>query len=358
MRKLFHTVLVMLFAFSSSAMEIKGRIELPEDWQPVVYLASLNSLNSLFVASPDFIIAESLIHPDGTFHIETSSIPDDNRFYRLYLVKGYNSSVEFNSSSHRNYQHLLIHRNSIVEIEGKIEDDRLIVQHIEGSKESLRMLDFDKELWAKKAQLSSNQTKAKRDFIKQDLDQYIKEFVLVNQASLVGLYALCHIEEKDTDFLQNSAFYLDFEEGLKKEYSRSSYTAEYSELLESLIGFREMVCEIPGVRPKWKDQLLLAQAFLIVLLLIVIVLMYSHLKRKKSDPISNEGQDQKNAFMNLTKKEQEILQLLAGGKTNKEIALKLFVELSTVKTHINSIYKQLKVQNRSEATEYYENLNQ
>ncbi|MDO6432641.1 LuxR C-terminal-related transcriptional regulator [Flavitalea sp. BT771] len=51
----------------------------------------------------------------------------------------------------------------------------------------------------------------------------------------------------------------------------------------------------------------------------------------------------------LTQRELQILQLIVDGKTNKEIAAVHFVEVSTVKTHINNIYTKLAVTNRVEA---------
>lgn len=51
----------------------------------------------------------------------------------------------------------------------------------------------------------------------------------------------------------------------------------------------------------------------------------------------------------LTNRELQILQLIADGKTNKEIAATYFVEVSTVKTHVNNIYTKLSVKNRVEA---------
>jgi DNA-binding CsgD family transcriptional regulator len=51
----------------------------------------------------------------------------------------------------------------------------------------------------------------------------------------------------------------------------------------------------------------------------------------------------------LTQRELQILQLIADGKTNKEIAATYFVELSTVKTHVNNIYAKLSVSNRVQA---------
>lgn len=51
----------------------------------------------------------------------------------------------------------------------------------------------------------------------------------------------------------------------------------------------------------------------------------------------------------LTPKEKEVLALVAKGASNQEIADKLFVRDVTVKTHLNSIFKKLKVTNRTQA---------
>ncbi len=51
----------------------------------------------------------------------------------------------------------------------------------------------------------------------------------------------------------------------------------------------------------------------------------------------------------LTKKEQEIIELLKYGKLNKEIAETLSVSLHTVKNHLKNIYRKLGVRNRAEA---------
>lgn len=51
----------------------------------------------------------------------------------------------------------------------------------------------------------------------------------------------------------------------------------------------------------------------------------------------------------LTAREKEVLQLVAQGANNQEIAEKLFVREVTVKTHLNSIFKKLSVTNRTQA---------
>ncbi len=51
----------------------------------------------------------------------------------------------------------------------------------------------------------------------------------------------------------------------------------------------------------------------------------------------------------LTAREIEVLSLVAKGANNQTIAEKLFVKEVTVKTHLNSIFKKLKVTNRTQA---------
>jgi DNA-binding NarL/FixJ family response regulator len=52
----------------------------------------------------------------------------------------------------------------------------------------------------------------------------------------------------------------------------------------------------------------------------------------------------------LTKREHEVLTLLAQGYHYKEIGDKLSISFSTVRTHLEHIYEKLHVQSRTEAT--------
>ena len=63
------------------------------------------------------------------------------------------------------------------------------------------------------------------------------------------------------------------------------------------------------------------------------------------------------AQLQLSKRELEILGLMAQGHSNQEIAAKLFVSLSTVKTHIQNIFEKLDVKRRTQAVEKAKRLN-
>jgi NarL family two-component system response regulator LiaR len=63
------------------------------------------------------------------------------------------------------------------------------------------------------------------------------------------------------------------------------------------------------------------------------------------------------ARLELSKRELEILNLLAHGHSNQEIAEKLFISLSTVKTHIQNLFEKLDVKRRTQAVEKAKRLN-
>jgi two-component system, NarL family, response regulator LiaR len=54
----------------------------------------------------------------------------------------------------------------------------------------------------------------------------------------------------------------------------------------------------------------------------------------------------------LTERETEVLKLIARGKANKQVARELFVAVSTVKTHVNNLYRKLDVSSRTQAALY------
>lgn len=64
-----------------------------------------------------------------------------------------------------------------------------------------------------------------------------------------------------------------------------------------------------------------------------------------------EKNDAAIASLGITLREQEVLGLLAAGKSNKEIAQKLGVSPNTVKTQVASLYQKLEVQRRTQAVQ-------
>ena len=73
---------------------------------------------------------------------------------------------------------------------------------------------------------------------------------------------------------------------------------------------------------------------------------------KKQHPIAAASRSESSRGLTtdpLTKRERDILKLLAQRLQNKEIAAKLFVSPETVKSHVKNLYQKLKVSNRRDA---------
>lgn len=345
-RIVFFLVLLIGIAIPAYTADIKGQIKLNDSWQPVIYLASINSPGNLNVASPDFIISKTLINPDGTFHFENIVLSEDPQFYRFYLVKSKFSGVEFNLLGDRNYVHFILDNLSNFIFYADVSSNLFEVTYLSGDTRNSELLEFHSVYFEKKKKYDANLSKAQREFLNLDIENYIRNFVDSCKYTMVGLFALYQIEEKETDFLRNSNFYFDFQTRLNAEYPNAKYSEKYNDLLLDLVGFRDLVCEIPGVLPKWKNVLLMVQSILLLLLLPLVIILFVQLKKRGA---WNKIIKAKTGIEGLTFKEQEILELLALGKSNKEIAIKLFVELSTVKSHLSRIYKQLNVSGRKEA---------
>ncbi len=74
--------------------------------------------------------------------------------------------------------------------------------------------------------------------------------------------------------------------------------------------------------------------------------------KRKAVAVTNEGStfnEEEFRKTGLSKREHEVLALMAGGLSNQEIADRLFLSLNTVKTHISNVFLKLDVRRRTQA---------
>ncbi|MEI1420667.1 response regulator transcription factor [Bacillus cabrialesii] len=63
----------------------------------------------------------------------------------------------------------------------------------------------------------------------------------------------------------------------------------------------------------------------------------------------NQHDPEKDKFYQLTRREKDVLNEIANGKSNKEIAAALFISEKTVKTHVSNLLAKLEVADRTQA---------
>jgi DNA-binding CsgD family transcriptional regulator len=154
---------------------------------------------------------------------------------------------------------------------------------------------------------------------------------------LVTLVLLSGVEEGvlKEDFKDDTQFYMKLKDSLNGYYNNSDYAEQFNELI---IDLSKTETQLELVLYKRLTYIL---GTLGLILLIGIIFLLFKLKQKKLQ-YSSQG------IINLTKQEERVAQLINQDKTNKEIASKLYVSLSTVKTHIRNIYAKMEVSNRRE----------
>ena len=97
-------------------------------------------------------------------------------------------------------------------------------------------------------------------------------------------------------------------------------------------------------------MLLLVGISLLFILIYVFIDKYKlkNLLNQIKEPPKKEPEDSSSMLLELTQRQKEVYDLIVSGKTNKEIMTELFIEQSTLKSHINQIYKKLDIKNRKE----------
>lgn len=77
----------------------------------------------------------------------------------------------------------------------------------------------------------------------------------------------------------------------------------------------------------------------------VIVEKEVYVEKTTGTPLDQSSRDK----FGLSKRELEVLQLMSEGLSNQEIASKLFLSLSTIKTHSSKLFEKMDVERRTQA---------
>ena len=137
-----------------------------------------------------------------------------------------------------------------------------------------------------------------------------------------------------TKDLQNNEYYAELLTRLTKAYPSASFTKQFEAEIEafSLLG-----------KPQRKGRI--SWIVILVTLLLISLTSNIYLWRSRQQLFNTKN---RSSFESLSQQEQKVVDHINQGFSNKEIASTLFISVSTVKSHINNIYKKLNVRSRDE----------
>ena len=287
------------FGFSQQA-RLSGKVNLDTGWARKFYICRMPGFDYMFTASKALIITEGNIDSAGNFSATFPATKDES-LYRLHFIrKGDPAST------------LIIGNRD--------------VNHVFFIAKQADHIDFQKQAGQPTRQAGISGSKANDEL--NDLITLVDNDTTGNSAliaaagrsasQLVGLLAISHTsglneaqKEQVHDLLARYDQHNAYGTHIFREYRDTNY---------------------------WK--LYLAGGALLVIVLFLYG--YRFYKKRAISLIWRE----------LSQREMDIVGLILSGKSNKEVALALNIELSTVKTHVNNIYAKLGVNNRKDLDRY------
>ncbi|WP_420400786.1 response regulator transcription factor [Flagellimonas sp.] len=308
-----------------------------------VYLSLVEDYRKSSRVYLEQIIRKVAVDSLGQFSFEGNNLLDDNRIYRIHLD---------GCSENANAQHFLGHCNSSQSVlfiannrdtlhfptsfgnqtlctVNSTNPKSVLILDIEALKEEM-VFDFMEFRSEANQKLNSAKWFGKLQDFGQSAEEplaelYIYDFLSDKRNETYNHYLL--------DVSENN-YYANLLTRLKSRYPNTGFTKQYEAEIVSdqhLVSFRN------GDAWSWKWVLTGLLAFSIGLNIYLVFRSQSKTKKQK-----------RQLLQKLTSQEQKIVKYILNDRSNKEIAAEMFVSLSTIKTHINNLYKKLDVSSRQE----------
>jgi len=343
-------ILILFFnlSFLCAQYSISGQLIDSEQKYERIALELVPSINGLTSSSMSNVINTVEIDSAGHFTLEGNDLPNEPMLYRL-SVQTTGEGIGISNGKWKNHIHLVLKSNSQLLLEGCEDLSKTFgFCEVKGDKESMVLQelydDILHQFWDDYRDLYENDSETKRELVYQRHINLLKNYCDTSNYFLPALVAYKHIKtELDDGYNSESNFYSSFLNKIMDMKPNSPYALELK---------KELYIDVNILHGK-KDTAISTLDWILGLLALsfgfyafFLRRQLSDLRRTQSKEVSIEGK-----LNALSKKEIEVFQHIKDGKSNKEIASILFIEVNTVKSHISKIYQKLDIKSRKEALE-------
>jgi len=341
--KRLHTLLIILICLCSTAVchgqyEFVGLVD-QDKWQGALYLSLVDDYRKLSGVHPEQVIHK--VEPDasGYFVFQGNNLSNSNNVYRIHVDNcAEDDSLTTHYTGHcLNSKEILFVANNSDKIELPFSFDEEMFCRISSKNEkadAFIKMDSLKEQMA--YGFGTFRSTANRELNAQKWFSAFQEFGIQLEEPLAELYAFAFFSDRSSDLythymkdLKENPYYDELLERLENTYPDHPFTHQYKNELKA---DRFVLSQSEGTSSLWYFLI----AILVTSVLVNGYFVYVRMQKKKNTAPRSQ----------LTIQEQKIVDLILKDYTNKEIASTMFVSLSTVKTHINNIYRKLDVSSR------------
>ncbi len=303
---------------SSSVPQLTGHIQLDSSWERTVYLSYIPTFEDLYAMSYDMIIAEAAIDSLGHFSMDIGFLPREDMVYRLHLIKRGDAPTSLNIGGlDENHLFLIANGRDSIRLEAnglRPPFSDITYRNAPVQSAFQAVTDFENRT----TDLAAESSAAKRQFIEAQMCGQLRIIADTSSHPLVSLYAI-YLSQFETNHREHADFYRGYRKKWKGE--RSAY----------FTAFRR---QLPG-----RVNYLRTGAFAVAALCLLGLGYYFGGRRTPGEPTG---------LKELTVQERKIYELLRKGSTNQEISDACHIGVSTVKSHVSSIYRKLNVKSRKE----------
>ncbi|MEZ4874657.1 MAG: helix-turn-helix transcriptional regulator [Flavobacteriaceae bacterium] len=314
---------------SKDALEGKIYLSVVEDYRKISGVYSEQILNQT--------TADSL----GHFRFEGDNLPPENKIYRIHLdtCSEEEQPVNHFSGHCSNSKEILFIANNTDTLSLPFGFEKEMFCKVVSKNNTSKMLfRIDSIKDDMKYAFATYRSEANRKMNTQKWFTTLQEYSKSLNEPLAEVYTYAFLSDRASDLhpyyledLKTNHYYEGLLSRLKSSYPEASYTQQYEAELKA----DEFLANRNKKTPWWIYFLG------IVALLSVLGNFYFIGKWRQLQKSSKNTET-------LSKQEQKVMELILLDNSNKEIADALFVSVSTVKTHINNLYKKMGVTSREE----------
>lgn len=349
------TLLTVVVLFSASfycnaQFKFSGNVDNTK-WHENVYLSVIDDYRHLSGVYSEQIIAKTQADSTGYFEFTGNGLDEINRIYRIH-VDNCDDTVQdinhFNGHCDDSKEILFIAKNTDTIQFPFSFDNQMFCDVTSNNSKANAFVKIDSLKDAMRFAYSEIQSKASLELNNKKWFKKLQDFGKELKEPLAELYIYCYLSDRNNSLheyyledLKSNSYYDDLLNRLSEIYPNASYTSQYKNELNS---DKFIVSETTENSRSFNWKYILG--IFLFFSLLGNIFLFKKLKELKNSSL-------KNAKQQLTKQEQTVLDLLLENKSNKEIANALFVSVSTVKTHVNNVYKKLNVQSRNEVKDLF-----
>ncbi|WP_062055536.1 response regulator transcription factor [Aquimarina longa] len=321
-----------------------------KNWSGDIYLSLIEDYRQLSGIYPEQIIQKTVSDSTGYFSFSGDNLPLQNHMYRIH-TEGCSGQTEkqihFNGVCPDSKEILFIATNTDTITLPFSFDNEMFCTIISTNEKSNAFIKVDSIIDEMRFAFASYRSTTNRKINTKKWVTTLQQFAIHQNEPLIELYVHTFLSDKANNLypyyledLQKNTYYNQLLKRLQERYPNSTYTNQYEAELASdkfLINSK-----VTSSKTIW--------LWIVILLLIcsIVLNIFQYQKRLK-----NKNLLRKTIEKSLTQQEQKVLDLILEDKTNKEIASIMFVSISTIKTHINNLYKKLNVRSRVEVKSLY-----